>query len=412
VAVCTIAITFPYLSTTSVSLLMGITFGVVLFTRDVSVLLENRLRTSINAFVSSIVLDDVWRAIFDPQVGWIATSLGTYLGNMAMYTLPLDTEQRTRLVQAALWTGEQQDIGNHDSTTRSLNDAARSILHSPGGWKILLPKQVQSWLQPGQGGESRGGLSEVIPQQHQLRQQPAPLEYQQRREKPVVLETSVTDCESSVADESGSNMDYDHDKVGDNMGMRIPHTNAELTSEFHDETEIENDATTEKHTVPIPSISNPPPVLDPVQVMFSILQEIGKEKMQQLAEAIPDASLETVGLAAVVALGLQMALRHRTRRMVAGALEGLLALTLSGISLGALSAAVARHLILERNLPPTIARGHGFPILSLDSSERMAGLIGDLLKRNLTCKGKSILAMMVLMIVGGRRRQPRAGPQA
>jgi hypothetical protein len=84
-------------------------------------------------------LDDVLRALHDPETGLIANVVGTFVGTSSMYALPMDTEQGTKLVQASLWTSKNQ---------------ARFILLRPGGCKALVPDAMQRWLNKGAVTES------------------------------------------------------------------------------------------------------------------------------------------------------------------------------------------------------------------------------------------------------------------
>lgn len=97
--------------------------GIALGLSDAAGCLRQRW-DAIHGKLDALVLDDVLRFVFDPEQGVLASCAGFFCGSLAMYGLPVDRAQRTRLLQSALWIDEP---------------LARHALLRPGGWKILLP---------------------------------------------------------------------------------------------------------------------------------------------------------------------------------------------------------------------------------------------------------------------------------
>mmetsp|Transcript_27117 Transcript_27117/g.41027 ORF Transcript_27117/g.41027 Transcript_27117/m.41027 type:complete len:359 (-) Transcript_27117:223-1299(-) len=107
--------------------------GVILTFHDGMLFLKEKFRRQCNETLKYIVLDDVLRNIFDPQIGFIAAVVSLVVGNASVYSLNLTQEDRIRLLQSCLWTTKQD---------------AQELLMAPGGIRLLLPDAIQQWLQP------------------------------------------------------------------------------------------------------------------------------------------------------------------------------------------------------------------------------------------------------------------------
>jgi hypothetical protein len=97
-------------------------------------LLLPRLQTAVGS-ASQWSLDDALRILWDPTQ--LAAGLTTcILLPTTLYTLPTTPEQRTRVLEAA---GLLSPVDN-------LETSAATVLTSKGGWRHLLPTQVQEFL--------------------------------------------------------------------------------------------------------------------------------------------------------------------------------------------------------------------------------------------------------------------------
>ena len=312
----------PYLSRVSVESILELAVigcGFFCFCLDLANLAENRIRSSLSKILNGIVLDDVLKSIYDPEFGLIATVVSTVVGNATMYALPMNSEQRTKLLQATFWVDKTQ---------------ARSILSNPGGYKLLLPEKLQHWL------ESEKEASSSKPE--------------------TILIGPDADADSS----SDGGLDSDDDR-SDHVSRDFPETPTKEPEVRRPEDQIprriddqlkncepkdmphrQRDA----QPTPIDIEENP---TDPVKVMFGILRNIISEKLQAHAQSSisesESSSIEPVGMTAFVALVIHPLSRRNARKAVGGALEGMFALGLSGVAVGAFATVFARHSILGGN---------------------------------------------------------------
>ena len=116
------ALLAPYLAQLSwqtLGLLALFVVGLTVTLVDFSEQLKGVLRQKIDAFV----LDDVLKAIFDPEIGLIAATAASFVGSSAMYGLASTEDQRVRLLQSGLWLRDPE--------------VARRVLYQPGGIKFF-----------------------------------------------------------------------------------------------------------------------------------------------------------------------------------------------------------------------------------------------------------------------------------
>lgn len=356
----------PYLSQVSVESILKLAVigcGLFWFCLDLANLAENRIRSSVSKFLDGIVLDDLLKSIYDPEIGLIATVVGTFVGNATMYTLPMNSEQRTKLLQATFWIDKTQ---------------ARSILSSPGGYKLLLPESLQHWL------ESKKEASPSQPENISIGPDP--------------------DADSS----SDGGLDSDDDR-SDHVSRDFPETPTkepdfrqpkdQIPRQIDDQLKnCETKDMPHRHRsaqpTPIDIEENP---TDPVKVMFGILRDMVSEKLQIHAQSIPESTIETVGMTAFVALAIHLMCRRNARKAVGGALEGIFALGLSGVAAGAFSTVFARHILLGN-----IRDGKTLQIVAGGVATRIGTKLKRMAEKNSKIKG--IVAVFVLSLLGSRKR--------
>jgi hypothetical protein len=382
----TVTLLVPFLSQLSVEFILQLTILVcgVLFTcRDVAVLLHDKLRYTVGNALDTIVLDDVLRSIYDPQVGIIATCVATAAGNATMYALPMDTEQRTQLIQASLRT-------NHDQ--------AQSILSRPGGCKVLLPEPLQKWLQK---GDIRGE------ELHEKTMTPMTNSTSPRAGRVPAAEAD-SDCSSeddNILEEDEPNMRASFPRGPRNVEQ---HPAFASHNNQHEQTQAEAFASVRESFSPpignptMPQTNTERNPTDPVEVMVSILRDMVSEKLRLYAQYIPESLLETIGLFSAVALALHLGCRRHARRTVFGTLEGALALGLSGAATGACSALFAKQFLLG-----TIRDGQSLQIVSKAIVLKMWIKLKRVAQENKRMQG--ILAALVLLYVGRRRSKKLNG---
>jgi hypothetical protein len=360
----------PYLSQVSVESILRLAVigcGFLWFCLDLANLAENRIRCSLSQFLNGIVLDDVLKSIYDPEIGLIATVVGTFIGNATMYTLPMNSEQRTKLLQATFWVDKTQ---------------ARSILSNPGGCKFLLPEKLQHWLE---------SEKEASPSQ------------------PTNL---LIEPEADTDSSSDGGVDSDDDK-SDYVSRDCPETPTKepAFSEPKNQIPPRVDAQVKNGTPPcMPTdmpdrqgSAQPLPVdieenpRDPMKVMFGILRDMVSEKLQIHAQSIPESTIETVGMTAFVALAIHLGCRRNARKAVGGALEGIFALGLSGVAAGAFSTVFARHVLLGN-----IRDGKTLQIVAGGVATRIWTKLKRMAEKN--SKFKGIVAVSVLSLLGSRKR--------
>jgi hypothetical protein len=355
----------PYLSQVSVESILKLAVigcGLFWFCLDLANLAENRIRSSLSTFLNGIVLDDVLKSIYDPEFGLIATVVGTVVGNATMYTLPMNSEQRTKLIQASYWVNKTQ---------------ARSILSNPGGFKLLLPEKLQQWLE--------------------IQQEASPSQPEK------ILIGPDADADSS----SDGGLDSDDDR-SDHVSRDFPETPTKepeirqrqiprrIDAQLKNcETEdMPNRQRSAAQPTPIDIEENP---TDPVKVMFGIMRDMVSEKLQIHAQSIPESTIETVGMTAFVALAIHLMCRRNARKAVGGALEGIFALGLSGVAAGAFSTVFARHILLGN-----IQDGKTLQIVAGGVAARIGTKLKRMAAKN--SKFKGIVAVFVLALLGSRKR--------
>jgi hypothetical protein len=348
----------PYIAQCSPEFLIQVSIafgGLLWFCYDFYMYIESQMRSGLRRFIDSMVLDDVLRAIHDPETGLIACMVGTFVGTSSMYALRMNAEQRTKLVQASLWTTPNE---------------ARTILLSPGGCKSLLPEAMQTWLAKDvkEATVSKPGVEEAE-------------DYEGKSDG------SLSECD--VMHEEDRSISSDVPQIR-SRGLAFTEDSAASSAPDPEDSvrTDEQQSTQEPHCQPPGN-----DLIDPVATMFSILREMAFEQIKPSIQSFPESTVENVGLTAALALAFQLLLRMRCRRSLLGSLS---AVSLSAVASAAFSTILARHAMLG-NI-------HDRQTLQL-VGKAIASRSLQKLKDMATYKGRwqGVLAMMVLILVGRRK---------
>ena len=351
------ALTLPYLlqlSTQTLVCLGPFIAGVVITCKDVAALAEYSVRMHTATFLDNLVLNDVLKSWFDPEAGWIACWISFFLGSATMYTLPMTDDQRVRLIQSCLWTSPEQ---------------AQSILTVPGGFKCLLPDKFQFWLDGDAAEEVEGS--------------------------PDRKNDDECDCSNKTEDTEPMSEGAKKAQVDLDTECHVPsNVNVHRDSSVSHcvETKKKNTGT----SLPPSSIVQSPHPPCPLDVMRSIFKEMASDCIKQTFAKIPDSTAQGVAIVASAALALQMWKSPRSRRLVAGAVEGSVALTFVSVAMGALAAFVTKaHVLGSENQQSSFVRG-------IVAKLKQAGCFRQV---------KGIIALLILSYVG-RRRARQLEPNA
>jgi hypothetical protein len=335
------SVAVPYLLQLSQDTVLKITIlilGLILLCRDLVSVTEHQLRVFIGRKLDGIILDDFLRSIYDPETGWVASIIGTCAGNATMYALPMDAEQRTKLMQATLWVDQTQ---------------ARSILSEPGGCKQLLPEAFQRWLR-----QKTDDFEEV--ENYSTRNNHYPTSTAKNVPTPIMrldseeyvikeVDTASTSAGSTHTEEElKEKFDYSTRVPRNIHGEEWMHEHSEDEFQETGDRDSRNQTQQAPHILPQEEFSssfeeNP---TDPMKVMLQILWDLISDKMKVYSQMIPESTVETVGFTAAAALALHLGYRKNARVAVAGAVEGLFALGLSGAAVGAVATLFTRHAMM------------------------------------------------------------------
>lgn len=342
--------------------------GLALTCHDFFQLLESKARDFIHKSINAVVLDDVMKSLFDPCSGMLPCLMGAIIGNATIYSLPLSTSQRARLLQSCLAGTDEED--------------ATHILTSPGGIRQLLPRSVQQWLESSNlGGDVLAAHS------------------------PHGLESTTGMCEDRDEEVSSSSTNSCQDMDTEmEFSNGTPPRSADSGGIFATQ-HRENTPRSAEGTRSPPS-EDPPP--DPLVVMGTILKELSFDGMSRLAQGIPDAWLQRASVAGALALCLQLRSSSRTRRILLGVLEGSTAIGFASVALVALSGLVAKNAVILADSKPLAG-------LRLSTTSMPTGVVYILLKRikalvSVRMSSKQLQAAIALLVVYYlRRSSPNRG---
>lgn len=363
-----VSILWPYISKWSTQFILHFilaSVGILWFTSDLLQFTKTKIRETISKVIDKFVLDDFLKSLYDPDMGIIPCAVGSCVGASSMYGLRLNDEQKTQLVQASLWTTQQE---------------ARSILLDAGGTKALLPQSIQEWLDEGNQRETR---IEIKPQDVFAE----------------TVEEAASDSSMSDEDESPKNSDFEArgnlKRVNDRAANNIKKKSREGTQRRPRKVSFENEEEESSQLQIPPGIPT-----DPVAVLFSILRDMAIEKMRPLFASIPDSKVEVVGAVAAMGLCAQMLLRWRSNRSTLGSIS---ALCLTGATVGAFSTVLLRHAILG-----SVYDIKSLKIVSAATLSRSLERIKQVLCDNNKKRWRGTLALIILGIIGRKRaiREP------
>ena len=342
-------VALPYLFQLSNATLFKVAIfclGIALFCKDLLSVTETKLRGFLARKIDGIILDDFLRSIYDPETGWIASIVGTSVGNATMYALPMDSEQRTKLMQATLWVDQTQ---------------ARTILSEPGGCRYLFPESFQKWLRAkaenfegddeaetslfstATGNQNSNHLNSLAKPVSNFNQPSLGIASKPRLDADEFVIREVDTASTSVGsqqteeDALKEKFDYSSSNVPRNIqGER----QRNLNIEEENLEDVENDNTRQSYSR---FEENP---TDPMKVMLQILWDMISDRLKLFAQKIPESTIETVGLTAAAGLALHMGYRKNARVAVTSAMEGIFALGLSSAAAGAVATIFTRHIMM------------------------------------------------------------------
>jgi len=264
--------------------------GLIWIYRDASSMLKSMACSGLNFVLNKIVLDDVLRAIYDPIDGIWACWVGTYVGASTMYGLQMSEDQRTELVQASLGLTNESE--------------AHSVLLEPGGCKILFPIEIQNWLRSSQTDEVKGKSPCVATA---LSNNFDSLSSTDRGD----LESDNIASDNDTLD-GNSHDTYSFEKYSENGEQKIITCHDDIVDSVKCERTRQ---TSETKTLEKPGECGVRhDQADPVAVFFKIIQKMAKAKMKACAAALPRSKIESIGIAATIALGMQLALRRSSKK--------------------------------------------------------------------------------------------------
>lgn len=352
---------WPHISTWSTQTIVQIlisSIGIIWLITDLLKFTESRMRRAVAKLVDNFILDDFLRILYDPDTGIIPCTVGSFLGASSMYCLRMNEEQRTKLVQASLWT---------------TNEEAHSILLDAGGTRALLPESVRDWIDRSRRQEQ--GLPDSKPQA-----------------------SSVETVEEASSESSSLSGCHNHSVVYKPTAMnerassdddieRLTAGTSKVCDDWNKPEELyfENSATKIPQRIPT----------DTSRVMFSIVMDMMTEKFRPMLASIPEAKLEIVGAMATMGLCAQFLLRLRSRQWIIGSIS---AMCLSGTAMGAFSMMLIRHACLG-----AVQDVDSLKEVSIAILLRSFGRIKHLVTKDKRLKGA--IAMIVLSLLGRLKPQ-------
>ena len=364
---------WPYVSTwsaQSIIQLLVASIGAMWSVADFFRFTESNLRQKVSSLLDHFVLDDFLRVLYDPDIGIVPCMVGSFVGASGMYGLRLDEEQRTKLVQASLWSTKEE---------------AHSILLDAGGTKALLPEFVKAWL----GGE-QATQRDHQRHRHRHHQQQQQVDVAQSKPRAIMVETV-----EEIASDSSSVSDYhthlEECRAEPNADRHRMTPNTSSGDFSHSYTDQEPTRPDEVCFMNGKRMRIPPGIpTDPVMVMFSIVKDMAIEKVRPLFASIPESRVELVGSLAAIGMCAQFLLRFRRERSMLGTFS---ALCLSGTAAGAFTTMLVRHAVLG-----TVHDLHSLKMVSVAILSRSFDRLKWLIAKDK--RWQSALALVVLSLFG------------
>jgi hypothetical protein len=280
--------------------------------------LRNNTKAFLHEKLDNVVLDDWLRAIFDPEVGFIAVSTASFLGSSAMYSLAATDEQRVLLLQSGLWLRDKE--------------MARKVLYEPGGIKLLLPSAVLSWLT-------------VRPSSSP----PAYDEHANEIAKMLFEEDYMGKVQDSSDDESATGL-YEEEKQATRLQHQRQHQQpyfsrktATRNKNMRPNSELRHAAMDDQAENPSNMLSNPPM---PHEVLGSIVLENIRERLSTVWDQLPTMNRSTLGVTggtAALLLLIQLRTSRRAREVLAICFQSLTTMGLSSAVVASLSLLISQR---------------------------------------------------------------------
>lgn len=268
-------------------------YSCTLFWSDLyRVLLQPTLYPAVIA-ASKWSLDDILTVICDPRQ--LAASISAlFMLPVTLYSLPIATEQRAQVMQAA--------------GLLPADNSASKILTQAGGWKLLLPEKIRLVLQRVEIG---GGLGSA--------------------KDPVIRGERISFCNANRGEE---------DELSEDEACYIPYSISPVyrstpcchqSSPSFERTETESRKDHEPVELPTHAQADPRQTLEPHELLASFLVELVKSKVGQVCEKLHQQRTVTAVTAVATSALLVAQMRHsRTARACVKSVVHLLLTTGAG----------------------------------------------------------------------------------
>lgn len=289
-------------------LLVGL--GVTLW--DVFSCVSQQSRSYLSHQIDKFVLDDVLKALFDPEVGLIPNCVGSFLGSSAMYSLASSDEQRVRLLQSGIWVRDPE--------------IARNVLYQPGGIKLLFPPLVLQWLESSSSSSSSSSSAVATT--------PA----SKAINKVIVEDVGWTEKSHGSSDDDDESATALYEEEKNNIRNNFCSA-TDASSPLRRVTASRFSAgtsTTDRNAQRVPStIQTNPPL--PHEVLGSVIMENVREKLvaawNEMRLQTDRSTLTMTASTAALLLVLQLKTSRKARDIVLSALQSFTAMSLSSIAM-------------------------------------------------------------------------------
>ena len=376
----------PVMIGTLVCMLMGISLTVI----DV----YNKVVSSIREVNREIVLDDVLRNIFSfADGGILASSVGSFVGGISLYNLPISREQRAQLIQSFL----PQNINAHD------------ILHTPGGLWNLFPDIWQTAIR-GKSDQQSSSLHETsqdLTCNDDIDEHSSHIEANNMTDlvwNDDFIETDNSDlgeCSDSYFDQSTEVVTEQEQEQEHSIQMRNLHHFKHQTSL---KSKKKTKETSQSHFQSFNYSTN-----DPSKVVTSIASDVLNTVGEKFFHSIDEKQIERIGIVSSLALAIQFSRSRRTRIILLYLAEGSLALGLGSIAFASIATLIAGRTFMDRQNDKSV-RHSSYSDLPLSRNTRLQSLI-NFIKGTAGTRIKGLAAILVMTIFGfkssNRRTRPR-----
>ena len=335
-----------------------------------------------------IVLDDVLRNIFSfADGGIVASSVGSFVGGISLYNLPLSREQRAQLMQTFL----PQNMNAHD------------VLHAPGGLWNLLPDVWQTAIRGYPDRQS--SLDETCQDltcNDEIDNGPSHIKADV---SDLVWNDDFDETDNSELEEcSDSCIDQSTEVITDQQ-QSVPMTN--LHHFKHQTSPNTKNGTKETSQSHFQSFDRP--ANDPSKIFKSIASDIFNTIGEKLFQSIDENQIENIGILSSLALAIQISRSRRTRIILLYLAEGSLALGLGSIAFASIATLIAGRKFIDRQNDTSMQRSTHSD-LPLSRNTRLQGLI-NFIKGSASSRIKGLAAIIVMAIFTFKNKNTRTRPR-